>query len=58
MDQSVIVSDQSYASTEPYDIISSNIELVNALFGEHLRADEIPPDAVRSYYVDYYLAQV
>jgi hypothetical protein len=58
LDQSVIVSDQSFASTEPYDIISSNIELVNALFGEHLRADEIPPDALRSYYVDYYLAQV
>jgi hypothetical protein len=58
LDQSVIVSDQSFASTDPYDIISSNIELVNALFGEHLKADEIPPDALRSYYVDYYLAQV
>jgi hypothetical protein len=58
LDQSVIVSDQSFASTDPYDIISSNIELVNALFGEHLRADEIAPDALRSYYVDYYLAQV
>jgi hypothetical protein len=58
LDQSVIVSDQSFASTDPYDIISSNIELVNALFGEHLRADEIPPDALRSYYVDYYLTQV
>ena len=58
MDQSVIVSDQSFASTDPYDIISSNVELVNALFGEHLTADEIAPDALRSYYVDYYLAQV
>jgi Domain of unknown function (DUF4375) len=58
LDQSVILSDQSFASTEPYDIISSNIELVNALFGEHLKADEIAPDALRSYYVDYYLAQV
>src|SRR5215510_6523910 len=58
LDQSVIVSDQSFASTDPYDIISSNIEFVNALFGEHLRADEIAPDALRSYYVDYYLAQV
>ena len=58
MDRSVIVSDQSFASTDPYDIISSNIELVNALFGEYLRPEEIAPDALRSYYVDYYLAQV
>src|SRR5215470_3428013 len=58
LDQSVVVSDQSFASTEPFDIVSSNIEFVNALFGEHLRADEIAPDGLRSYYVDYYLAQV
>jgi len=58
LDQSVVVSDQSFASTEPFDIVSSNIEFVNALFGEHLRADEIAPDGLRSYYIDYYLAQV
>jgi hypothetical protein len=58
LDSSVIVSDQSVASVDPYDVVYSNIELVNALFGEHLRADEIAPDALRSYYVDYYLAQI
>jgi len=58
LDPSVIISDQSVASAAPYDIVYSNIEFVNALFGEHLRADEIAPDALRSYYVDYYLAQV
>jgi hypothetical protein len=58
LDRSVFVSDQSVASADPYDIIYSNIEVVNALFGEYLKADEIAPDALRSYYVDYYLAQV
>src|SRR5262245_17432988 len=58
VDQSVIVSDESFASTDPEDIIYSNVELVNALFEELLKEDEIPPDALRSYYVDYYLAQV
>jgi hypothetical protein len=58
LDPSVIVSDQSVTSADPCDIVYSNIEVVNALFGEHLRADEIAPDALRSYYVDYYLAQV
>jgi hypothetical protein len=56
--QSVIVSDQSFASEEPYDIIESNITFVNALLAEHLRPDEIAPDALRSYYVDYYFAQM
>jgi len=58
LDPSVIVSDQSVASADPYDIVYANIEVVNALFGEHLKADEIAPDALRSYYVDYYLAQI
>jgi hypothetical protein len=58
LDPSVIVSDQSVASADPYDIVYSNIEFVSALFGEHLRTDEIAPDALRTYYVDYYLAQV
>jgi len=58
VDQSVIVSDQSFASTDPEDIIYSNVELVNALFEELLEEDEIAPDALRSYYVDYYLAQL
>lgn len=58
MDPSVIVSDRSFASADPYDIVYSNIEFVNALFGQHLRTDEIATNALRSYYVDYYLAQV
>jgi len=58
MNQSVIVSRESFASAEPYDIVDSNISFVNALFAEYLRAEEISPDALRSYYADYYLAQV
>jgi hypothetical protein len=55
--EAVIVSQQSYQSDEPYDIIGSNISFVNALFKAYLHTDEIAPDALRSYYVDYYLAQ-
>jgi hypothetical protein len=58
LDQAVIVSDQSFASDEPYDIVESNIMFVSALLKEHLRAEEIAPEALRSYYVDYYLTQV
>jgi hypothetical protein len=55
---SVIVSRSSFESDEPYDIVESNIGFVNALLEEHVRYDEIATDALRSYFVDYYLAQV
>ena len=54
----VIVSRQSFDSTDPSDIIDSNISFLNALFEEHLTGDEMSQDALRSYYVDYYLAEV
>ncbi len=58
MEQAVIVSKKSFNSKETYDIIGSNISFVNALGKTYLREDEISADALKSYYVDYYLAQV
>lgn len=55
--QSVIVSQQSYQNDDPYDIVGSNIAFVNALREAYLNLDEIAPDALYSYYVDFYLAQ-
>ncbi|QDU36623.1 hypothetical protein Mal4_09100 [Maioricimonas rarisocia] len=56
--ETVIVSKKALASDEPYDLIYSNIEFLNDQFEEHLTAEEVSADALRSYYVDYYLAQV
>ncbi len=39
-------------------IVDSNILFLNALFREHIRPDEVSHDAARSYYVDFYLAQM
>jgi hypothetical protein len=58
VDQSVVVSNDSVESDDPYDIVYSNITFLNALLEEHFRHDELSRDAMRSYYVDYYLAQV
>ncbi len=54
----VVVSDKSFHSDDPAEIVESNISFVNALFEEYLTAEEVSPNALRSYYVDYYLAQV
>jgi hypothetical protein len=56
--EAVIVSTDALESDDPYDLISSNIDVVNALLAEHLTHDEISTDALRSYYVDYFLAQL
>jgi uncharacterized protein DUF4375 len=58
VDQSVVVSKQSFESDDPYDIVYSNIIFINALLEKHFTADELSQDALRSYYVDYYLAEV
>jgi len=58
VDPSAIVSAESVASADPAEIIHSNIAFVNALLKEQVRPEEIASDALRSYYVDYYLAQM
>lgn len=57
-DQAVIVSKESFESDDPHDIVDSNVTFVTALLEEHFTADELSQDALRSYYVDYYLAEV
>ncbi len=58
LDRALIVSAAALASESPQDIVQSNIDFLNALFGEHLWAEEVPADGLRSYYVDYWLAQL
>ncbi|MEA5123014.1 DMP19 family protein [Xanthomonas floridensis] len=54
----VIVSQESLDSASPYALVQSNIDVVNALVGNYMREDEISENALCSYYVDFYLAQV
>lgn len=53
----IIVSETSFNSPELYDIISSNISVVNLLEEEGFEIESIHEDSVTSYYVDYYLSQ-
>ena len=54
----VVLSEESLQGSGDDDAVGFNIAFVTALFRELLRPSEISRDALISYYVDYYLAQV
>src|SRR5689334_4990597 len=56
--EALIVSETSFWSENPGKIVQSNVSVLNALFAEHLTVAELSADALRSYYVDYFLARV
>lgn len=54
----VVVSRKSYRSDRAYDIIMSNIAVVNHLLDEGANGDELCDEALGSYHVDFYETQV
>jgi hypothetical protein len=43
--------------TSNEDVVDANVTVVNAMYAELLDAPEMAPNALRSYYVDFYLTQ-
>ena len=54
----VVLSRESLESADARATIALNIDFANALFEELLEPEEVSHDALLSYYVDYYLAEV
>lgn len=54
----ILISKQSLESDDHYDVIMSNIDTLNGLFEHYIEYDEVSAEALYSYFVDYYLAQV
>lgn len=50
----IIVSDTAFNSDNPQDVIHSNISVINLMREEGVDDDGIHPDALTSYYLDYY----
>ena len=48
LEQHIVVDATSYDSESPYDLIQANIDYLNALFGEYVNYDEVPPAALQS----------
>lgn len=51
----VLTAESVDASNE--DVVDANVTVVNAMYAELLDAPEMAPNALRSYYVDFYLTQ-
>ena len=53
----IIVSEASFKSSDPYDVINSNISVVNLLHEEGVGEENMHEDSITSYYIDYYVSQ-
>lgn len=54
--QPVVLTSSSIDSSDE-DVVEANVSIVDAMHTALLRADEMSPVAIRSYYVDFYLTQ-
>jgi hypothetical protein len=56
--KNIIVSKESFESNDYYDIIYSNILYINRLFQYQISDEYILEDALKSYHIDSYFAQI
>jgi hypothetical protein len=56
--QKIIISKESFDTQDPYKIIDSNIQYLTKLFQNNVPDSEICEEALKSYYVDYYLSHI
>jgi len=54
----IIISIDSFHSQNEHDIVSSNNQYITKLFQNNIDEDKIPEDALKSYYIDYYLSHI
>ncbi len=54
----IVISTDSFDSGDDSRVVHSNVTFVNALFDESVSQSEVSADALRSYYVDFFQAQL
>ncbi len=55
---SILISESAANSENPQDVINSNISIVNLMREEKIDDEDIHTDALMSYYLDFYTAQI
>jgi len=58
LSQHIIISKMSLNSLDLHEIINSNIQYITRLFQHNIPDTEICEEALKSYYVDYYLSHI
>jgi len=56
--QKIIISKESFDTQNSHKIIDSNIQYLTKLFQNNIPDSEICEEALKSYYVDYYLSHI
>ncbi len=56
--ENILISEATYHSNELHPIMYGNSKIINFLLSKNVDLDKIHPDALASYYVDYYFSQV
>ena len=54
----IIISIDSFYSQNKHDIVFSNTQYITKLFQNNIEEDKISEDALKSYYIDYYLSHI
>jgi len=56
--EQILISEATYNSNELHPIMYGNSKIISFLLSKNVDLDKIHPDALASYYVDYYFSQV
>jgi len=58
LSQKIIISKSSFKTADSHQIIDSNIQYITKLFQHNISDSNIYEDALKSYYIDYYLSHI
>jgi len=56
--EQILISEATYNSNELHPIVYGHSKIISFLLSKNVDLDKIHPDALASYYVDYYFSQV
>lgn len=56
--EKILISDTAYNSNDLYNVVFANSKIIAYLLAQGVKAEELHPAAMASYYVDYYFSQV
>jgi hypothetical protein len=56
--EQILIPDGAYNSNELHPVMYGNSKIISFLLSKNVDLDKIHPDALASYYVDYYFSQV